>query len=374
MKIFLLFFFIGFFTLSAQVGIGTTNPSPASMLDVTSSTNNIDFRGMMPPRVTVADRDKIPAGPDDVGLLVFINDPTYNLFCLQIWNGMSWDNVQCLSNSNIPTSVEFTSPDVALYPENGGVDLEFTIVNPSLTDDVIITVVASSYPDLLETDFETIIIPAGATTYTATGIFNILDDNLEEGNENIVFTINSIIGGTGAPSIGNQNTYTITIIDNDLRLWINEFHYDPEGSDGDEFVEVAGTAGFDITDYRIYHYNGRNGSVIASKKLNGILTDQQNGFGTLNLPFAGLQNETEGLALVDPLGNLLQFISYEGEFIATAGPAQGEMSIDVVVFEDEAPVGNSLQLNGVGSDYAEFIWVGPAQNSPGAINIGQTFN
>ena len=74
MKHFLLLFFIGIFHVSAQVGIGTTNPSAASMLEISSESSHGNFKGLMPPRVTVAQRDLIGATVDDTGLMVFVYD------------------------------------------------------------------------------------------------------------------------------------------------------------------------------------------------------------------------------------------------------------------------------------------------------------
>ena len=42
-------------------------------------------------------------------------------------------------------------------------------------------------------------------------------------------------------------------------IWINELHYDNVGVDANEFFEIAGPAGFDLTGYIVYLYNGANG-------------------------------------------------------------------------------------------------------------------
>ena len=58
----------------SQVGIGTTTPSPAAMLEVSSTSDaGITYRGLMPPRVPNEDkRDEIGATAFDIGLLVFV--------------------------------------------------------------------------------------------------------------------------------------------------------------------------------------------------------------------------------------------------------------------------------------------------------------
>ncbi|MDF2178501.1 endonuclease [Aliiglaciecola sp. CAU 1673] len=156
--------------------------------------------------------------------------------------------------------------------------------------------------------------------------------------------------------------------------WINEFHYDNDGTDSNEFVEVAGTAGLDLNGWSLVAYNGTNGAQYMSVSLSGSLTNQSNGFGTLSVAMAGLQNGApDGLALVNASGAVVQFISYEGSMTATDGAAQGMTSIDIGISETgTTPVGHSLQLVGSGSQYADFTWQA-ASHSAGTINNGQSF-
>ena len=72
----------------------------------------------------------------------------------------------------------------------------------------------------------------------------------------------------------------------------------------------------------------------------------------------------------------LQFLSYEGSFEATDGPADGMVSDDIGVSESgSTPVGYSLQLTGTGSSYGDFSWAAAAANTFGAPNnTGQTFS
>jgi hypothetical protein len=160
-------------------------------------------------------------------------------------------------------------------------------------------------------------------------------------------------------------------------VWINEFHYDNDGGDVDEFVEVAGNAGLDLTGYSLVFYNGSNGTVYRTENLSGVLTDQSSGFGfnVTTLPSNGIQNGgPDGIALVDNNGNLIEFLSYEGAFTATGGPADGMTSTDVGVSEpSNTPVGFSLQRTGTGNTAADFTFVAPMAETPGAPNTGQTF-
>ena len=157
--------------------------------------------------------------------------------------------------------------------------------------------------------------------------------------------------------------------------WINEFHYDNQGKDKDEFIEVAGPAGFDLSGWTLYGYNGKNGRIYKTVSLGGSLPDQQGGFGTLAF-FTGLQNGApDGLALVDPAGGVVEFLSYEGVFTGNKGPAKGLLSTDVGVQESSAtPVGYSLQLGGTGGAAGDFAWQSPLPDTPGSPNAGQTFS
>lgn len=150
--------------------------------------------------------------------------------------------------------------------------------------------------------------------------------------------------------------------------FISEFHYDNDGTDIGEFIEVTANAGTDLTNYFLELYNGSNGTLYNTLALSGIVPDQSNGQGTtvVDLPTNGLQNGSpDGIALVDPAGLVLEFLSYEGDFAATNGSAVGQTSIDVGVSETSSTnIGDSLQLiNGV--------WTGPAPATRGAVNDGE---
>lgn len=262
-----LFFVVAFgaTTVFAQVGIGTTTPSPASMLEIAgSSDGGTTYKGFMPPRVpSIAARDAINPGYSDYGLMVFVMDLPNNKGILQIWDGDSWEDIHPV-----------------------------TLASPV--------------------------------------------------------------------------------------AWINEFHYDNAGTDTGEFIEIAGPAGLDLSNYSIELYNGFNGQVYNTQTLNGnVIPNQSNGIGTviISYPTNGIENGSpDGIALIDS-GTVLYFISYEGSFTATNGTAVGLTSTDIGVSEPaNTPVGQSLQLTGTGRQYHDFSWSAPAAESPGGINAGQTIN
>ncbi len=157
-------------------------------------------------------------------------------------------------------------------------------------------------------------------------------------------------------------------------MWINELHYDNAGTDSNEFVEVAGTAGTNLSGWKLVPYNGSNGAQYSSTNLSGTIPNEQNGFGTLAFSISGLQNGApDGVALIDGSGAVVQFLSYEGSFTATDGPANGVTSTDIGVSEsDSTPVGHSLQLSGTGGTYSSFTWQSAAAHTSGSKNTGQT--
>ena len=98
MKNLLLFFGSAFFasTIYCQVGIGTTNPSTASMLEVSSTSDGgATYGGFLPPRVpNITARDAITTTVDDLGLQVYVED----IGCFQIFNGFGWESIHCINN------------------------------------------------------------------------------------------------------------------------------------------------------------------------------------------------------------------------------------------------------------------------------------
>jgi hypothetical protein len=158
-------------------------------------------------------------------------------------------------------------------------------------------------------------------------------------------------------------------------VFVNEIHYDNSGSDTDEGIEVAGPAGTVLQGWRIRPYNGGTGATYGSiRRLGGTIPDQGRGFGVRWFAVPGLQNgPSDGFALIDPGGRIVQFLSYEGAFRAASGPAAGLVTQDIGVAEGSgvAP-GRSLQLAGRGSTYQEMVWEGPPLHSRGLPNPHQT--
>lgn len=166
-------------------------------------------------------------------------------------------------------------------------------------------------------------------------------------------------------------------------VWINEFHYDNVGNpDTDESVEIAGTAGVDLTGYTLFFTNGATTGIYNSISLSGVIPDDGSGFGALAFtPVFNIQNGTgtegDGIALVGPNNDVLQNLSYENTFTITEPGNVLDGLIPTLIGVSEVnttPVGQSLQLTGTGGTLADFTWSGPIIQTRGTVNTGQTFN
>jgi predicted extracellular nuclease len=160
-------------------------------------------------------------------------------------------------------------------------------------------------------------------------------------------------------------------------VFINEIHYDNDGTDTGEAIEIAGPAGTDLSGWSLILYNGANGEEYGTTALSGTIPDQENGYGTIafSYPENGLQNGApDGVALVDASSNVLMFLSYEGEFAAVEEAASGLTSTNIGVSESATtPLDYSLQLSGSGTVYGDFTWAAQQTNTFGAVNTGQSF-
>ncbi len=144
-------------------------------------------------------------------------------------------------------------------------------------------------------------------------------------------------------------------------VFISELHYDNAGTDVGEAIKISGPAGTDVTGWQLALYNGSGGAVYNTLPVSGFLVAGEGcelGQWLVELPSNGLQNGSpDGIALIDNLGSVIEFMSYEGELTATDGPAAGLTSVDIGVSETgTTPEGYSLQkINGQ--------WLAPAMNT-----------
>jgi len=157
--------------------------------------------------------------------------------------------------------------------------------------------------------------------------------------------------------------------------WINEFHYDNNGTDVNEFVEIVieNAPEYDLSDFILSLYNGGNGTVYNTQTSNNFTAGQLlNGYSFFTWILSSMQNGPDGLSL-NYLDSTLDFISYEGVFVATDGPETGYFSKKINFAEGSSTsVGHSLQLWGVGYMCSHFMWNAQPE-TPGFVNAFQMF-
>lgn len=164
-------------------------------------------------------------------------------------------------------------------------------------------------------------------------------------------------------------------------VFVNEIHYDNAGEDAGEAIEVVASAGESLAGYRIHLYNGSSNPAAATVYDNDpVAAGNVVGCGgkariaVVAYPANGVQNGgSDGIALVDAGGQVVQFISYEGAITAADGPAAGMTSSNLPVSEAAgAAAGTSLQLTGAGNVAGDFTWAGSGTQTFGTCNTGQT--
>jgi hypothetical protein len=182
--------------------------------------------------------------------------------------------------------------------------------------------------------------------------------------ENVAQTYNDI--NTGQSFFGTGS----------INLWINEIKYDNTGADVDDTVEIAGETGIDLSDFSLLLYNGNTGTVYDTITLSGFIDNEENGFGAVAFTIpGGLQNGApDGIALVDNVESfVVQFLSYEGSFTATDGPATFYVSEDIGISGTSTDSGFSIQLQGTGTMYSDFTWVENVAETYHKLNTNQNF-
>lgn len=182
----------------------------------------------------------------------------------------------------------------------------------------------------------------------------------------------AVASGTGAKG-GDDEPLAIVSTSGPF---INEFHYNDAGTDEREFVEIAAPAGFNLTNYRLFFYDS-SGTCYRVETLSGTADNPTNGFGFLTVIFPTpselIVNGLRSIALVDPAGDLLEFLSYDGTITGSNGPEMGRTSTNIGVSEtDTSSEGGSLARRGTGDGRSDFTFQsGPA--TVGRVNDGQTF-
>jgi len=146
---------------------------------------------------------------------------------------------------------------------------------------------------------------------------------------------------------------------------LNEIHYDNNGVDIDQFIEIAVPNNFNgnLADYDLHLYDGASGNQYDTENLaNAVFESSDSNFDYYTWEPNDIQNGApDGFAFSES-GSHCSLLSYEGNFVVNDGPSNGVFSVDVGVSENgNDPSGGSLQLiNGV--------WQGPIISTKGTTN------
>ena len=165
------------------------------------------------------------------------------------------------------TIAEDASPD--------DIDFTFEYQNTSSTA-IDVTVSADDYSRLDETGPVTVTIPASAASPYTTTVFNVDDNAVADGDVSVTFTIDSVSGGDGTTVVGDTNTDTVLITDDEVStaLLSEDFESDGNGSryttSVAEFTDTGGdyfirTNGSNIS----ATYSGATGSYFAAQDIDG---------------------------------------------------------------------------------------------------------
>jgi len=229
--------------------------------------------------------------------------------------------------------------------------------------------------------------PTGATLTTASGSLVPITLPIGTSNLDVDFGFDLPFFGTGSidgrVTDGSDNGLADVMLrlfaddgDGVLELggpFISEIHYDNLGTDVMEGVEIAGPAGADLTGWSLALYNGNDGGVYQTIDLTGAIDDENGTSGARFFDVPGLQNGApDGIALIRPDGVVVEFLSYEGSFLAIGGPADGFASSDIVVEQFGNDQTLTLQRTGSGDSPAELTWTAPTAASRGTLNAGLT--
>ncbi|MEO0461525.1 MAG: Calx-beta domain-containing protein [Pseudomonadota bacterium] len=296
------------------------------------------------------------------------------------------DNVRVTDGAASLPPPNFSISDGGTFETGGAAFFEITLSEAAPAGGVSVDVTTSDGTATAGEDYlaysQTIFFAEGETRSTTQTLVTVVvsDDKVFEGDETFTVTLSNPTGGY----IIGDGVATGTIFDDETPLpsgpeggpaevFINEIHYDNSSTDVGEAVEIAGPAGTDLNGWSLILYNGNGGVVYDTINLSGTIPDQDDGFGTLSFSTPGIQNGPDAIAFVNSNGAVVQFLSYEGPFEASDGPAAGLTSEDIGVSEGSVPIGTSLQLGGNGFVYEDFTWQTSQIDTFAAVNTGQDF-
>ncbi|MAS94337.1 MAG: hypothetical protein CMO55_14155 [Verrucomicrobiales bacterium] len=274
------------------------------------------------------------------------------------WTGVGTPETTQLGGANIPLDFDLAPGTYTLsfYPREDGVAIDsFALVNQGNATAV------SNQPSQGSTDPEYDSVVSQTHARVSILVEGVNDDPETVDRERTIYEDEPYTFTT---------TASLTRVDG---VYLSEFHYDNTGDDADEYVELAGMAGFDLTGWSLVFYDGNGGDEYGTIDLTGTnIDDEGQGLGAVavtlpagTVPDGFLENGPDAIALIDSNGQVVEFISYEGTVTAQEGPAAGYTSANVGATQNGSPVGSSIALTDRNT------WQFQAAGTPGTLNPGQ---
>ena len=132
------------------------------------------------------------------------------------WGSVEDYTIEIIAEST-NTKAQFVSSSASVSEGSNTYNLEIEIENPDATNattvEIALTGGTGNAADINNYTTQTITFPAGSSA-NQNAIITITDDSDFEPNETLVFTLQNISGGNAA-SIGTQNSFTLTLENND---------------------------------------------------------------------------------------------------------------------------------------------------------------
>lgn len=147
--------------------------------------------------------------------------------------------------------------------------------------------------------------------------------------------------------------------------FINEVDY----TSNPPCIEIVTPEGTDLSNWNVVLYDS-NGEVVDENSADGSVQSIQGGAAIIIVDAVISVHENTGIALKDPSGEVVQFISFGQTIMAVDGPADGLTSEDIGTITDPTSLLTSLQLEGSGDEYDDFSW-GESTSTCGLPNVGQ---
>lgn len=334
-----------YYTWNPPFGIQNGNPDGFSLSKNGGHCEFLSYGG------SFVASDGPSAGVNSFDILVTESNTTPTGESLQLiggsWSGPIPQTFGAINNNGMPCSISNVLVTNAMCSGSSFVfDVTFTSSSSNGTYEIIDITNGNAIIGTGTSNMITVSIPNNTSTTSFDVTVRDAIDNTCIGN------IVSVSPLDCSPSCGD--------------VFINEIAYENAGGDNNEFIEVAvsNSISASLVDYTVSLYNGNGGGVYDSEILSNFTVGNSDANYTYYTWYPNsIQNGApDGVSLTTST-LFCEFLSYEGAFVATNGPANGMTSTDIGVSEPTSdPIGNSLQLvNGV--------WIGALAETPGDTNI-----